>query len=1098
MALRCFPIWACPQTAYYHYPLLGFDIKRRRIPLWECSSSASQRAVTAVGSEVPYGRELKKPSDEMGLTQESPQLETFHRDLSMLPKPLTANSLTSSAGDDSKVRISFQGIPGAYSETAALKAYPNCETVPCDQFETAFQAVELWLVDKAVLPIENSVGGSIHRNYDLLLRHRLHIVQEVHLPVNHCLLGVPGVSIEDIKCVLSHPQALDQCVNSLNDLGIQRVSAKDTATAAQTVSSSGERSIGAVASVRAANIYGLDILAENIQDDANNVTRFLILARDPMIPRTDRPYKTSIVFSLEEGPGVLFKALAVFSLRNINLSKIESRPQRRRPLRVVDGSNNGCAKYFDYLFYIDFEASMAETRAQHALGHLQEFTSFIRILGCYPMDLVNSSLTILSSSKLSFKLFIGETNSSSREVVGQLETDCFSSDGRSKSSGICSPRASSLRKLADVASLDWPKNDTRRFFHVVYRVGDLDRTIKFYTECFGMKVSRQRDVPKEKYSNAFMGFGSEKSHFAVELTYNYGVSSYDIGDGFGHFTISTQDVYKMVETVRAKGGNVTREPGPVEGGSSIIAIVKDPDGYPFELIQRGPTPEPFCQVMLRVGDLDRAIKFYEKALGMRLLRRIKKPEYKYTIGMMGFNESVVLELTYKYGVTEYKKGNAYAQIAIGTDDVYKSGEVVKIVNKELGGKITREPGPLPGIGTKIVSFLDPDGWKTVLVDNKDFMKELGESSVNYVSSSVKNLEEAPEAKTKSQSFEEEEEKKKMRGGSLWQLGQSITRRLAQSDKKPLSRRYLASGADLKKTALYDFHVAHGGKMVPFSGWSMPIQYKDSIIDSTVNCRVNGSLFDVAHMCGLSLKGKDCVPFLEKLVVADVAGLAPGTGSLTVFTNEKGGAIDDSVITKVTDEHIYLVVNDGCRDKDLAHIEEHMKAFKSKGEHAVDLAKAILEKSEGKVRLTGLGARDSLRLEAGLSLYGNDMEQHISPVEAGLTWAIGKRRRAEGGFLGADVILKQLEDEPTIRRVRFFSSGPPARSHSEVHDENGNKIGEITSGGFSPNLKKNIAMGYVKSGQHKTGTKVKILVRGKPYEGNITKMPFVANKYYKPS
>ncbi|XP_013693511.2 lactoylglutathione lyase GLX1-like [Brassica napus] len=321
------------------------------------------------------------------------------------------------------------------------------------------------------------------------------------------------------------------------------------------------------------------------------------------------------------------------------------------------------------------------------------------------------------------------SSGSSREVVGQLESDCFSSDGRSKSSGICSPRASYLRKLADVASngelLDWPKNDTRRFFHVVYRVGDLDRTIKFYTECFGMKVSRQRDVPKEKYSNAFMGFGSEKSHFAVELTYNYGVSSYEIEDGFGHFTISTQDVYKMVETVRAKGGNVTREPGPVEGGSSIIAIVKDPDGYPFELIQRGPTPEPFCQVMLRVGDLDGAIKFYEKALGMRLLRRIEKPEYKYTIGMMGYNESVVLELAYNYGVTEYKKGNAYAQIAIGTDDVYKSGEVVKIVNKELGGDITREPGPLPGIDTKIVSFLDPDGWKTVLVDNKDFMKELG-------------------------------------------------------------------------------------------------------------------------------------------------------------------------------------------------------------------------------------------------------------------------------------------------------------------------------------------------------------------------------------
>lgn len=170
----------------------------------------------------------------------------------------------------------------------------------------------------------------------------------------------------------------------------------------------------------------------------------------------------------------------------------------------------------------------------------------------------------------------------------------------------------------------------------------------------------------------------------------------------------------------------------------------------------------------------------------------------------------------------------------------------------------------------------------------------------------------------------------MRGGGLWQLGQSITRRLAQKEKKAVTRRFFGSEAELKKTALYDFHVAHGGKMVPFAGWSMPIQYKDSIMDSTVNCRENGSLFDVAHMCGLSLKGKDCIPFLEKLVIADVAGLAPGTGTLTVFTNDKGGAIDDSVITKVKDDHIYVVVNAGCRDKDLAHIEEHMKAFKAKG------------------------------------------------------------------------------------------------------------------------------------------------------------------------
>ncbi|KAI9127614.1 hypothetical protein K1719_000607 [Acacia pycnantha] len=275
--------------------------------------------------------------------------------------------------------------------------------------------------------------------------------------------------------------------------------------------------------------------------------------------------------------------------------------------------------------------------------------------------------------------------------------------------------------------LEWPQKDKRRFLHAVYRVGDLDRTIKFYTECFGMKVLRKRDVPEEKYSNAFLGFGPEENHFVVELTYNYGVSSYDIGTGFGHFAIATPDVYKMVEDVRAKGGNITREPGPVKGGTSVIAFVKDPDGYIFEIIQRESTPEPLCQVMLRVGDLERSIKFYEKALGMKVVKRVDRPEYKYTLAMLGYaeeHETTVLELTYNYGVTEYTKGNAYAQVAIGTDDVYKSAEVVNHVIQEVGGKITRQPGPIPGLNTKITSFLDPDGWKTVLVDNEDFLKEL--------------------------------------------------------------------------------------------------------------------------------------------------------------------------------------------------------------------------------------------------------------------------------------------------------------------------------------------------------------------------------------
>ncbi|PQQ18398.1 arogenate dehydratase/prephenate dehydratase 1 chloroplastic [Prunus yedoensis var. nudiflora] len=307
--------------------------------------------------------------------------------MNLLPKPLTASDL-SSPSDGSKVRVAYQGLPGAYSEDAALKAYPKCETVPCDQFEAAFTAVELWLVDKAVLPIENSVGGSIHRNYDLLLRHRLHIVGEVQLQVNHCLLGLPGVTKEELKRVLSHPQALAQCEMTLSSLGIVRINADDTALAAQMAVSTGLRNTGAVASARAAKIYGLDILAEKIQDDDDNISRFLIFAREPIIPGTDRPYKTSVVFTLEEGPGVLFKALAVFALRGINLTKIESRPQRQRPLRVVDDSNEGSAKYFDYLFYIDFEASMAEPRAQYALGHLQEFARFLRVLGSYPMDTI--------------------------------------------------------------------------------------------------------------------------------------------------------------------------------------------------------------------------------------------------------------------------------------------------------------------------------------------------------------------------------------------------------------------------------------------------------------------------------------------------------------------------------------------------------------------------------------------------------------------------------------------------------------------------------------------------------------------------------------
>ncbi|KAH9700834.1 Arogenate dehydratase/prephenate dehydratase 2 [Citrus sinensis] len=299
--------------------------------------------------------------------------------------PLSSAQFSNFVSDGSRLRVAYQGVRGAYSESAAEKAYPNCEAVPCEQFDTAFEAVERWLVDRAVLPIENSLGGSIHRNYDLLLRHRLHIVGEVKFAVRHCLLANPGVKVEDLKRVLSHPQALAQCENTLTKLGLVREAVDDTAGAAKYVSFEQLKDTGAVASSSAAAIYGLNILAEDIQDDCDNVTRFLMLAREPIIPGTDRPFKTSIVFSLEEGPGVLFKALAVFALRQINLTKIESRPLRNQPLRSSD-DNSGFGKYFDYLFYVDFEASMADQKAQNALRHLKEFATFLRVLGSYPID----------------------------------------------------------------------------------------------------------------------------------------------------------------------------------------------------------------------------------------------------------------------------------------------------------------------------------------------------------------------------------------------------------------------------------------------------------------------------------------------------------------------------------------------------------------------------------------------------------------------------------------------------------------------------------------------------------------------------------------
>ncbi|KAF7147099.1 hypothetical protein RHSIM_Rhsim03G0238900 [Rhododendron simsii] len=362
------------------------------------------------------------------------------------------------------------------------------------------------------------------------------------------------------------------------------------------------------------------------------------------------------------------------------------------------------------------------------------------------------SLSTCNSSRRPSFLHLGSAVQQS-QLFSVKASKLFRVEGSNMAVRATGNMAQASTSITQEEALEWVKKDNRRMLHVVYRVGDLERTIKFYTECLGMKLLRKRDIPEERYTNAFLGYGPEDSHFVIELTYNYGVDKYDIGTGFGHFGIAVEDVAKTVDLIKAKGGKVTREPGPVKGGSTVIAFIEDPDGYKFELLERGPTPEPLCQLMLRVGDLDRAINFYEKvrvapriprmAFGMELLRKRDNPEYKclillpeasvllsdkvaclspglkisllfhfqYTIAMMGYgpeDKSAVLELTYNYGVTQYDKGNAYAQIAIGTDDVYKTAEVIKMSE----GKLTREPGPLPGINTKITACLDPDGWKT--------------------------------------------------------------------------------------------------------------------------------------------------------------------------------------------------------------------------------------------------------------------------------------------------------------------------------------------------------------------------------------------------
>jgi prephenate dehydratase len=264
------------------------------------------------------------------------------------------------------VRLAYQGEPGAYSEAAALQfGGAAAETLPCKAFDDVFDAVVKQKATHGVVPLENSIGGTIHRNYDLLLDHELAITGEVELDVVHCLQALPGTRLADVKTVYSHAQALAQCERYLKGLGVTVEAVYDTAGGAKLVAEQKLAGAAALASRRAADVFGLEVLQEAVQDYEFNITRFAIIGG---VTPTDAN-KTTIVFALPSTPGALFKALSVFALRDINLTKLESRPMRGRP--------------WEYLFYVEVDAKRDDIQCARALTHLAEFAKWTRVLGTY-------------------------------------------------------------------------------------------------------------------------------------------------------------------------------------------------------------------------------------------------------------------------------------------------------------------------------------------------------------------------------------------------------------------------------------------------------------------------------------------------------------------------------------------------------------------------------------------------------------------------------------------------------------------------------------------------------------------------------------------
>ena len=267
------------------------------------------------------------------------------------------------------MRIAYQGEPGAYSEAAALRFKPSADLLPRESFEAVFEAVDEGAATHGILPIENTIAGTIHENYDLLLRHELPIVGEVKQPIVHNLLALEGTTREQLRCIYSHPQGLAQCERFLRTLDqVEIVATYDTAGSAKMIQDGQLRDTGAIASARAAEVFELSILEAGVQDVADNTTRFLVIGRDAA--PLDTANKTTIVFTVSNDAGALFKALSVFALRDIDLTKLESRPIPDRP--------------FEYLFYADLSATREDLPCSRALMHLAEFAPLLRTLGSYP------------------------------------------------------------------------------------------------------------------------------------------------------------------------------------------------------------------------------------------------------------------------------------------------------------------------------------------------------------------------------------------------------------------------------------------------------------------------------------------------------------------------------------------------------------------------------------------------------------------------------------------------------------------------------------------------------------------------------------------